>query len=60
MEGRGIDETAAETGWSKTMVKVQAFRARQKLKSLCARLGVSDIQSALELDSVPDGGRSNE
>jgi RNA polymerase sigma-70 factor (ECF subfamily) len=34
VEGRTVEETAAMTGWSKTMVKVQAFRARAKLKKL--------------------------
>ena len=34
VEGRTVEETAALTGWSKTMVKVQAFRARAKLKKL--------------------------
>ena len=34
VEGRSVDETAAHTGWSRTMVKVQSFRARKKLKRL--------------------------
>ena len=32
LEDRSVEETAKLTGWSKTMVKVQAFRARGKLR----------------------------
>ncbi|MGA3067443.1 MAG: RNA polymerase sigma factor [Tepidisphaeraceae bacterium] len=34
LEERSIAETADLTGWSQTMVKVQAFRARGKLRKL--------------------------
>jgi len=34
VEDRTVEETAALTGWSETMVKVQAWRARRKLKAL--------------------------
>lgn len=34
LEEHTVEETAKLTGWSKTMVKVQAFRARAKLKKL--------------------------
>jgi RNA polymerase sigma-70 factor (ECF subfamily) len=34
LENRTVAETAAQTGWSQTMVKVQAFRARSKLRKL--------------------------
>ncbi len=34
LEDRGVEETAALTGWSRTMVKVQAFRARRRLRKL--------------------------
>jgi RNA polymerase sigma-70 factor, ECF subfamily len=34
LENHTIAETAALTGWSQTMVKVQAFRARGKLRKL--------------------------
>lgn len=37
LENRGVAETAALTGWSQTMVKVQAFRARAKLRKLLER-----------------------
>ncbi len=32
LEGRSIEETSALTGWSPTLVKVRAFRARSKMK----------------------------
>jgi RNA polymerase sigma-70 factor (ECF subfamily) len=34
LEGSSVKQTAAATGWSASMVKVQAFRARKKLKRL--------------------------
>jgi RNA polymerase sigma-70 factor (ECF subfamily) len=34
VEGRNVEETAKLAGWSRTMVKVQAHRARAKLKRL--------------------------
>jgi RNA polymerase sigma-70 factor (ECF subfamily) len=34
VEGRSAEETAELTGWSQTMVRVQAWRARRKLKAL--------------------------
>jgi len=34
IEDRTVEETATLTGWSETMVKVQAWRARRKLKAL--------------------------
>jgi RNA polymerase sigma factor (sigma-70 family) len=32
LEGKSVEETRQMTGWSTTMVKVRAFRARQKLR----------------------------
>lgn len=32
LEGRNVDELQKMTGWSRTLVKVRAFRARQKMK----------------------------
>ncbi len=32
LEGRSIEEIHLQTGWSATLVKVRAFRARQKMK----------------------------
>jgi RNA polymerase sigma-70 factor, ECF subfamily len=34
LEERSVEETATLTAWSKTMVKVQAFRARGKLRKM--------------------------
>jgi RNA polymerase sigma-70 factor, ECF subfamily len=34
LEDRSVHETALLTGWSKTMVKVQAYRARARLRKL--------------------------
>ncbi len=34
VEDRGVAETAAVTGWSQAMVKVQTWRAKRKLKAL--------------------------
>ena len=34
IEELSVAEAAAQAGWSKTMVKVQAFRARKKLRTL--------------------------
>ena len=38
LQEKSVDEIRAITGWSKTLVKVRAFRARQKLKGLLSRL----------------------
>ena len=32
MEGHSMEEASDITGWSKTMVKVQAFRARRRMR----------------------------
>ena len=48
VEGRSVDEAARLAGWSKTMVKVQAFRARRKLRAILERLGIDSAQAALE------------
>ncbi|MBM3498374.1 MAG: RNA polymerase sigma factor [Armatimonadetes bacterium] len=37
VEERSVEHTAELTGWSETMVKVQAWRARRKLKALFER-----------------------
>ena len=38
LEERSVAEIAAQTGWSKTLVKVRAFRARRKLRRALAEL----------------------
>lgn len=40
LEELDTSEVAARTGWSRTLVKVQAFRARQKLKVLLEKQGI--------------------
>ena len=38
LQGRSIEEIHKMTGWSATLVKVRAFRARQKMKALLAKI----------------------
>lgn len=38
LQQKSVEEVARLTGWSKPLVKVRAFRARQKLKQQLARL----------------------
>ncbi len=38
-DGMGTGEIAERTGWSRTLVKVRSFRARQKLKALLEKAG---------------------
>jgi RNA polymerase sigma-70 factor (ECF subfamily) len=38
LEGRSVDEIRTTTGWSLPLVKVRAFRARQKMKKHLAQL----------------------
>ena len=38
LEERSVAEIAAETGWSQSLVKVRAFRARRKLRKLLEQL----------------------
>jgi len=40
LEELSINEIAEQTGWSKTMVKVQVHRARKRLKVLMVNLGI--------------------
>ena len=49
VEGRSVAEAAQLTGWSKTMVHVQTFRAKRKLQTLLAQRGVEHIDEATEL-----------
>lgn len=41
IEDRPIKEIAQLTGWSPTLVKVRAFRARAEMRRVLARMGVS-------------------
>ena len=38
LQEKSVEEIRAITGWSAALVKVRAFRARQKLKAQLARL----------------------
>jgi RNA polymerase sigma-70 factor (ECF subfamily) len=38
LEERPVSEIAAQTGWSQTLVKVRAFRARRKLRKQLEQL----------------------
>ena len=38
LQGRGVEEVRKITGWSAALVKVRAFRARQKMKQQLARI----------------------
>lgn len=38
LQGKSVDDIAKLTGWSKALIKVRAFRARQKLKDRLSRI----------------------
>jgi RNA polymerase sigma-70 factor (ECF subfamily) len=38
LQGRSVEEIRKITGWSAALIKVRAFRARQKMKQLLARV----------------------
>jgi RNA polymerase sigma-70 factor, ECF subfamily len=42
LQGRSVDEIRKITGWSATLVKVRAFRARQKMKESLARISAKE------------------
>lgn len=44
LEGRSTGEVAAATGWSRTLVKVRAFRARHRLRALAQRLSGEGLE----------------
>ncbi len=48
LEEMPVAQVAEQTGWSKTMVKVQAHRARKKLRALLDAGGLSDALGELE------------
>jgi RNA polymerase sigma-70 factor (ECF subfamily) len=43
LEEMTVNEIAEQVGWSATMVKVQAYRARKKLRALLDATGLSDL-----------------
>jgi RNA polymerase sigma-70 factor (ECF subfamily) len=40
LEGCSVAQVAQLTGWSPTMVKVQAYRARKRLMKICQQMGI--------------------
>jgi RNA polymerase sigma-70 factor (ECF subfamily) len=42
LQGRSVEEIRQMTGWSGALVKVRAFRARQKLKQLLLRISAEE------------------
>jgi RNA polymerase sigma-70 factor, ECF subfamily len=44
MEDYSVEETADLSGWTRTMVKVQSWRARKNLKKLLEKAGLEDIR----------------
>lgn len=45
LQQKSVEEIRALTGWSAALVKVRAFRARQKLKAQLARLQEADARA---------------
>jgi len=46
LEGRSTSEISAQTGWSRTLVKVRAFRARRRLRAVANRWGLTGDHDA--------------
>jgi RNA polymerase sigma-70 factor (ECF subfamily) len=44
LQGRSVEEIRRITGWSAALVKVRAFRARQKMKQLLAKISAREKQ----------------
>lgn len=42
LQGRSVDEIRKITGWSATLVKVRAFRARQKMKTQLGKISATE------------------
>jgi RNA polymerase sigma-70 factor, ECF subfamily len=42
LQGRSVEEIRKITGWSAALVKVRAFRARQKMKEYLARISARE------------------
>jgi RNA polymerase sigma-70 factor, ECF subfamily len=42
LQGRSVEEVRRITGWSTALVKVRAFRARQKMKQYLARISAKE------------------
>jgi RNA polymerase sigma-70 factor (ECF subfamily) len=44
LQGRSVEEICKITGWSSALVKVRAFRARQKMKKQLAKISTKEKQ----------------
>ena len=44
LQGRSVEEIRKITGWSAALVKVRAFRARQKMKKMLAKISAREKQ----------------
>src|SRR6266550_1426316 len=44
LQGRSVDEIRKITGWSAALIKVRAFRARQKMKQQFAKISAKEKQ----------------
>ena len=44
LQGRSVEEIRKITGWSAALIKVRAFRARQKMKQQLARISAKEKQ----------------
>ena len=44
LQGRSVEEIRKITGWSAALVKVRAFRARQKMKQMLAKISAREKQ----------------
>src|SRR5882762_8924236 len=44
LQGRSVEEIRKITGWSAALIKVRAFRARQKMKQQLARIAAKEKQ----------------
>jgi DNA-directed RNA polymerase specialized sigma24 family protein len=42
LQGRTVEEIRKITGWSTALVKVRAFRARQKMKDYLTRISAKE------------------
>ena len=42
LQGRSVEEIRKITGWSATLIKVRAFRARQKMKGQLAKISARE------------------
>jgi RNA polymerase sigma-70 factor (ECF subfamily) len=44
LQGRSVEEIRKITGWSAALIKVRAFRARQKMKQQLAKISAQEKQ----------------